>query len=90
MDPIAALSSVHWGDPRVVAVVVVLLILALVRRWSLVLVALLVWGLAEGLEYLLQHSALGAGVTKGVVIGVYGFGGLLFLFLAIAQFLTKE
>lgn len=90
MDPIAALANVHWGDPRVVAVVVVLLILALVRRWSLVLLALLVWGLAEGLQYLLYQSSLGADVTKGVVIGVYAFGGILFLFLAIAQFFTRE
>lgn len=90
MDPVAALASIHWGDPRVVAVVLVLLVLALVRRWSLVLLALLVWGLAEGLQYLLQHSSLGPDVTKGVVIGVYAFGGLVFLFLAIAHFFTKD
>jgi hypothetical protein len=90
MDPVAALANVHWGDPRVVTIVLFLLILALVRRWSLVLLALLVWGLAEGLQYLLQHSSLGPDMTKGVVIGVYAFGGLVFLFLAIAQFFTKE
>jgi hypothetical protein len=90
VNPVGVLEGVHWGDPRVVAVVLVLLVLALVRRWSLVLLALLVWGLAEGLQYLLRHSALGPDVTKGVVIGVYSFGGLLFLFLAIAHFFTKE
>jgi len=90
MDPVAALASIHWGDPRVVAVVLVLLILALVRRWSLVLLALLVWGLAQGLQYLLRSSSMGPDVTKGVVIGVYAFGGLIFLFLAIAHFFTKE
>jgi hypothetical protein len=83
-------DHLHWGDPRVVAVVIALLIMALVRRWSLVLLALLTWGLAEGLQYLLHHSALGPDVTKGVVIGVYGFGGVLFLFLAIAHFFTRE
>ncbi len=90
MDPLALLAHLHWGDPRVVAAVIVLLVLALVRRWSMLLLVLLVWGLAQGLQYLLGHSALGPDVTKGVVLGVYGFGALLFLFLAIAHFFTKE
>ena len=90
MDPVALFARLHWGDPRVIAAVVVLLIVALARRWSLLLLALLVWALAEGLQYLMRHSALGPDVTKGVVLGVYGFGGLLFLFLAIAHFFTKE
>jgi hypothetical protein len=90
VDPVAWLGRLNWTEPRVVAAVIVLLILALVRRWSLLLLVLLIWALAQGLQYLLRHSAMGPDVTKGVVLGVYGFGGLLFLFLAIAHFFTKE
>ncbi len=90
MDPVALLARINWADPRVIAGVIVLLVLALVRRWSLLLLVLLVWALAQGLQYLLRHSALGPDVTKGVVLGVYGFGAVLFLFLALAHFFTKE
>lgn len=70
--------------------IAIIAILALVRRWSFVLLLVLLIVLGQGLEYLLAHSALGADFTKGAVIGVYLFGGILLLFLAIAHFVTRE
>ena len=85
-----SLLGVAWNDPRVIAGVIVLMVIALIRRWSLVLLLVLFVALAQGLQYLLSHSALGEDFTRGVVIGVYVFGGILFIFLAIAHFFTKE
>jgi hypothetical protein len=85
-----SMFGVDWNDPRVIGVVIVIAILALVRKWWLVLLLVLLVALAQGLEYLLQHSALGEDFTKGAVIGVYVFGGLLLLFMAIAHYFTKE
>jgi len=82
--------TVDWNSPAVIGVLIIVAILALVRRWSLVLLFVLLVVLAQGLEYLLAHSSLGPEVTRGVVIGVYVFGGILLLFLAIAQFFTRE
>ncbi len=87
---IHSLVSLNWGDPRVIAFLVALVIVALARRWSFVILVVLVVALAEGLQYLLRHSSLGHDFVHGVVIGVYGFGGILLLFLAIAHAFTKE
>jgi hypothetical protein len=87
---IHSLVGLNWNDPRVIAFLVALVIVALARKWSFVILIVLVVSLAEGLQYLLRHSSLGHDFTHGVVIGVYGFGGLLLLFLAIAHFFTKE
>jgi hypothetical protein len=89
-DLVQSLFGVDWNDPRVIGVVIVIAILALVRKWWLVLLLVLLVALAQGLEYLLQHSALGPDFAKGAVIGVYVFGGILLLFMAIAHYFTKE
>lgn len=78
------------GNPAVIAVVVLITILALLRGWWPVLLLVLLVSLAQGLHYLLGHSSLGPEFNRGVVIGVYVFGGILFLFLAIAHFFTKD
>lgn len=83
-------SGLDWTSPWVIAFLAVVAIVALVRRWSLVLLLLLLVALAEGLQYLLAHSSLGPDFNRGIVVGVYVFGGILFLFLAIAHFFTKE
>jgi hypothetical protein len=82
--------GVGWSDPRVIAGLIAIAVIALVRRWSLVLLLILIVALGQGLQYLLRHSALGQDFTRGTVIGVYVFGGILFLFLAIAHMFTKE
>ena len=86
----AAWSRLDWNDPLVLVFLGVVAVVALFRRWSFVLLAVLVIALGQGLEYLLGHAALGADFNRGVVIGVYLFGGVLFLFLAIAHFFTKH
>jgi hypothetical protein len=87
---IKSLLALNWNDPRVVVIVIAAAIAALVRRWSFVLLLALVVALGQGLEYLLGHSSLGPEFTRGIVIGVYAFGGLLLLFLAIAHLFTRE
>jgi len=85
-----AWSRLDWNDPIVLAVLGVIAVVALWRGWSFVLLAVLIVVLGLGLEYLLGHAALGPDLTRGVVIGVYAFGGVLFLFLAIAHLLTRR
>ncbi len=85
-----SLLQMDWSDPRVIGLLIALVIVALARKWSFVILIVLVVALAEGLQYLLRHSSLGHDFTHGVVIGVYAFGGILLLFLAIAHAFTKE
>ena len=85
-----SLVRLDWSDPRVIGFLIAVVIIALARKWSFVILVVLIVALAEGLQYLLRHSALGHDFTHGIVIGVYGFGGLLLLFLAIAHAFTKE
>lgn len=88
--PLGSWFPPDWSDPKVIGIIAIVAILALVRRWSIVLLLVLLVALGQGLEYLLGHSALSADFTKGAVIGVYLFGGILLLFLAIAHFVTRE
>jgi hypothetical protein len=85
-----SLLALNWNDVRVVVIVLAAAIVALVRKWSFVLLLALIIALGQGLEYLLGHSALGPDFTRGAVIGVYVFGGILLLFLAIAHLFTVE
>jgi len=85
-----AWARLDWNDPLVIGVLAVIAIVALFRGWSFVLLAVLVIALGQGLEYLLGHAAFGNDFNRGLVIGVYAFGGVLFLFLAIAHFFTKR
>ncbi len=89
-DLIRSWFGVSWNDPRVIGFVVVVAIIALLRRWSFVLLLVLLVALAQGLEYLLGHSSLGPEFTRGAIIGVYVFGGILLLFLGIAHYFTRE
>jgi hypothetical protein len=86
----AAVQGLDWSSPRVLGALVVLAILALVRRWSLVLLVVLVVALAKGLEYLMVGAGMDHGFIHGVVIGVYVFGAVLFFFMAVAHFFTRE
>lgn len=78
------------SQPIVLGVVLLITIVALVKGWWPVLLLVLLVALAQGLSYLLGHSSLGPDFNRGIVIGVYVFGGILFLFLAIAHFFTRE
>jgi len=78
------------NQPLVIGVILIVTVVALMRGWWPVLLAVLLVALAQGLHYLLRNSSLGPEFNHGVVIGVYVFGGILFLFLAIAHFFTRE
>ena len=78
------------NQPLVIGLILVVTVIALIRGWWPILLLVLLVALAQGLGYLLRHSDLGADFNRGVVIGVYAFGGILFLFLAIAHFLTRD
>lgn len=82
--------SFGGNEPIAIGLILVITIVALVKGWWPILLAVLLVALAQGLHYLLRHSELGPEFNHGVVIGVYAFGGVLFLFLAIAHFFTRE
>jgi hypothetical protein len=84
------LPAVDWNDLRVVGLIAAIALVAFIRRWSVVLLLALLIALGQGLEYLLSHSSLGPEFTQGAVVGVYAFGGILLLFLAIAHFFTRD
>jgi hypothetical protein len=77
--------SLDWHDPLVVAFVVVVLAVALWRQWGLVLLAVLVVALGQGLDYLLRHAAFPPGAAATVVAVVYALGAAFLLFLAAAR-----
>ena len=81
---------VDWHDPFVVGLVALIAVVALWRRWSLVLLAALVVALGQGLDYLLRHAAIAPGLAQNAVAGIYLFGVLLVVFLAIARLVSKR
>jgi hypothetical protein len=89
-DLIARWLRLDWHDPAVVALLVVIGVVALWRRWTFVLLAALVVALGQGLDYLLRHGALPAGMAQSAVLAVYFLGAALLAFLAIARVVTKR
>ena len=81
---------IDWHDPFVVGLVALIVVVALWRRWSLVLLAALVVALGQGLDYLLRHAAIAPGLASNAVAAIYLLGVLLLLFLAIAGFVSKR
>ena len=79
-----------WHDPLVVALVGVVLVVALWRRWALVLLAALVVALGQGVDYLLRHAAISPGLAQGAILAIYGIGALFLVFLAVALVTSKR
>ena len=86
----AGWPHVDWHDPIVIALVVVIAVVALWRRWAIVLLAALVVGMGQGLDYLLRHAAVSPAFAQNAVAGIYLVGGLLLAFLLVARFVTKR
>lgn len=82
--------ALDWHDPLVVALVAAVILVALWRRWGLVLLAALVVALGQGLDYLLRHASLPPGTAHGAVLAIYVVGGLFLLFLAVARLAAKR
>ena len=79
-----------WSHPAVLGAVALLTLVALWRRWAIVLLLALLFALVQGLTYLLHHAAFGPDFIRGVVVGVYGLGGALLVVLAVAHWLTRK
>ncbi|HEU4725381.1 MAG TPA: hypothetical protein VFU59_08815 [Candidatus Eisenbacteria bacterium] len=89
-DLIGRWLALDWHDPFVVALVGVILVVALWRRWALVLLAALVVALGQGVDYLLRHADLSPALAQGFLLAVYGVGALFLVFLAVARFTSKR
>ena len=87
---IARWLRLDWHDPVILGLVAVIAVVALWRRWALVLLAALVVVLGQGLDYLLRHGALPPGVAQGAVVLVYALGAALLVFLAVARLVSKR
>lgn len=79
-----------WHDPLVVAVVVLVLAVALWRRWALVLLAALVVAFGQGVDYLLRHAAISPRAAHAAILAIYGIGALFLVFLAVALATSKR
>ena len=83
------LRGINWESPGAVTVVVLLTILAIMRRWYLLTMLLLVITLGRGLCYLnLNRELLSSHLT--VVTLVYLVGGVLMSIIATVEFFVKE
>ncbi len=82
--------AIDWHDPLIVALVGVILVVALWRRWALVLLAALLVALGQGVDYLLRHAAITPAAAQGAVLAIYGIGGLFLLFLVVARLVSKR
>ena len=80
----------EWSHPAVLGAVALLTLVALARRWAIVLLLALLFALVQGLQYLLHHAAFGPEFIRGVVVGVYGLGGALLVVLFVAHWLTRK
>jgi hypothetical protein len=87
---IARWLPLDWHDPFILGLVAIIIVVALWRRWALVLLAALIVVLGQGLDYLLRHGALSPGLAQGAVTAVYGLGALLLVFLAVARLVSKR
>jgi hypothetical protein len=89
-DLIGRWLSLDWHDPLVVVLVGVVIVVALWRRWALVLLAALLVALGQGVDYLLRHAAISPGIAQGAILAIYGIGAVFLLFLLIARLRSKR
>lgn len=89
-DLIGRWLALDWHDPLVIGLVAVVVVVALWRRWALVLLAALLVALGQGIDYLLRHAAITPGAAQTAVFALYGIGALFLLFLAVARLVSKR
>jgi hypothetical protein len=89
-DLIARWLRLDWHDPVILGLVAVIVVVALWRRWALVLLATLIVALGQGLDYLLRHGALSPAAAQAAVTAVYAVGAAFLVFLAIARLVSKR
>lgn len=79
-----------WHDPIVVALVALIVLVALWRRWAYVLLAALVVALGQGLDYLLRHADVSPGFAQGAIVAIHLLGALLLAILLVARAVSKR
>ena len=83
------MNGVNWDSPGPVAVIILLTILAIMRKWYLVTLLMLIITLGRGLGYLhLNRELLSSHLTS--VTLVYLVGGMLMTVIAAVEFFVKE
>jgi hypothetical protein len=84
------LRSVDWNSPQVVLVTALLMILAVMRKWFLLAMSLLVITLGRGLCYLqLSREAMSDGALTLATV-IYVTGGIVVISFAAVEFFVKE
>ncbi len=84
------LKGVDWNSPHIVVLTVLLLVLAIMRKWFLLAMTLLVITLGRGL-YFLQASRAempDSGLTLATL--VYVAGGIIVISFAAVDFFVKQ
>ena len=84
------LHGIDWASPQVAAVIVLLTILSILRKWFLLTLTLLVITLGRGLCYLAMNRQLLADTHLSVVTIVYFTGGTFITAVASVQFLWRN
>jgi len=82
-------SSIEWDSPAAVTVVVLFTILAVLRKWHLVTLLMLIITLGRGLGYLHLNKELLSSHLTSVTL-VYLVGGVVMTILATVEFFVKE
>jgi len=84
------LRSVDWNSPQVVLVTALLMILAVMRKWFLLAMSLLVITLGRGLCCLqLSREAMSDGALTLATV-IYVTGGIVVISFAAVEFFVKE
>lgn len=83
------ISGVNWDSPAAVTVVVLFTILAILRKWHLVTLLMLIVTLGRGLNYLHLNKELLSSHLTSVTL-VYLIGGVVMSLLATVEFFVKE
>ncbi len=84
------LQTVDWNSPPAVVVIVLLSILAMMRRWFLLGMCLLVVTLGRGLCYLQLNRELLQDSSLTLATVIYISGGIILASLAAVEFFVRE
>lgn len=84
------LQNVDWNSPPAVVLIALLMVLAVLRKWALLAMSLLVITLGRGLCCLqLNHELISeTGLTLAML--VYVTGGIVVVSMAAVEYFVKE
>jgi hypothetical protein len=87
---VAFIRNIDWASPQAVAVVVLLAIFAILRRWYLLVITPLVVTLRRGLCHLQLNRELLSESNLTLATVVYLVGGMAIVTVGTIEFLTKD